>query len=473
MRLSSIQSRILSGVGALQLLVAIASSFFVVQHTRQESLAALDSNLASRATSLLALIQLPEEQDRAPILRRQLLALPQQDRFRVTDSRGSVVAETPDSAWPERLASGDSGSFPLQMQRASYRALVLRNVLITDSEEGEHSVPQAVALIYATPAMEMEAHVRKVTASTVLAGFAMLSLSLLLTFLIVRMGLRPLNTLAAEAALVDPGESAWQPPAGSLEVSELRPLAAALSNTINRLIAAFERERQVFGDAAHELKTAVAIVKSTLQLGLQLKRPAEDYRERLTRALDDTDRLSALVIRILQLAAIENPHTYRITRTDVSAAIASVLDQMSTVAQARGVDLQIPCFEAHSIAVPEQEYALLVTNLLENAIQHSDSGKPVKISITSQNGASRLILEDHGAGIPAEALPHIFERFFRTDQSRSRATGGFGLGLAIVHAITVRYHGTISAHSVPGHGTTFTVCLPLFQSPPLVGAKAD
>jgi signal transduction histidine kinase len=459
-KLPSIRSRLLIGVGALQSVVALVSLLLVMRYSQRESQAALDANISSHATALLALVQAPEEQDQPAVLRRELLALPPEDRFRLTDLKDQVIAETPGWFLPHHLPAGERVILSLVSGGVSYRALIVRNAPIVDTEEGEHSSPQRVALVYGTPTAPMDAHVSHVAVSTGLVCFGMLAISQLLTFLIVRIGLGPLDELAAQASLVDASKWEWQAPASAIKVAELKPLSRALSDSIGRLKVAFERERQMFADAAHELKTAVAIIKSTLQLALQAKRPAEEYREGLNRALDDTDRLEALVLGMLQLAAIENLVTGQHAPTDVVSALTYVVEQLSNLAQARGLLIRLSQTVSHHVDIPEQEYVLLASSLLENAIQHSDVGQDIDILIRNHDGWSTLIVEDHGSGISEDVLPHIFERFFRADQSRSRISGGFGLGLAIVRAVVQKYHGTVSVQSTLGRGTKFTVCLP-------------
>jgi signal transduction histidine kinase len=394
------------------------------------------------------------------MLRRELLILPSTDRYRLTDSNNRLISGTPDWRLPHQLPEGKRANFNLYSNGISYRAFLIRDVAILDSEEEERSSPQRVVLVYGSATTEMDSHLRQVAISTGLGCIAMLAFSLAVTVWIVRAGLRPLDALAAAAANIDVEGWNFEVPASTVEVWELKPLSAALSHSIGRLKIAFERERQMFGDAAHELKTAVAIVKSTIQLALQVRRRPGDYREGLVRALDDTGRLEALVLRMLQLAAIESPLVTNNAQTDVDSALASVIDQFATVAQERGVQIQLNRSEPHCVDVPEQDFVLLATNLIENAIQHSLSGQHIEVTIQKRDGTSELVVKDYGIGIPADALPHIFERFFRSDQSRSRASGGFGLGLAIVRAIVVKYRGTIAVQSVIGRGTTFAVSFP-------------
>lgn len=451
------------GVGTLELAVACLSVFLVIRHSQRESLAAFDGNLASRATSLLALIDAPENSDSPIVLRKEFLPLPPTDRYTLTTLNHQLIAETPNWAASDQIPQGTRRSFDLSSNGISYRALFIPDSVIVDPDDkNRRESPPHVALIYAAETTQMDAHLRQVATITTLACLFMLGLSLALTFWIVRSGLKPLDALAFEASSINEGKWDFKVPASATEVNELKPLSAALSHSVERLKAAFERERQMFGDAAHELKTAVAIIKSTLQLAVQTKRPAEEYRERLNRALANTDRLEQLITRILQLISIESARANRESETEVTSVIEYALDRFSPVAQARGVQIRLHSAEAHCVNIPEQDFLLLAGNLIENAIQHSPSGQSIEVSLMRKNGTSELKVRDHGSGIPSEALPRVFERFFRADQSRSRASGGFGLGLAIVQALAVKYHGVLAVESVVDQGTTFTAQFPIF-----------
>jgi len=458
--LKSIQNRILAGIGALQLTVALLAMILVVHHSRRESLGSLDANLASRASSLLALIQVPEEEERLLVLRRELLALPAADRFRLTDSQNHLIAETPGWGAPDHLPGSIRTIFNIYNGGVSYRTIWIHNAAIFDSEEGEHPSARNVNLLYGIPTTEMDVHLRRVAASTGLACLVMLCISLTIAFWVIRAGLRPLAALATEAMRLDAGKLEFETPAIANQVSELQPLSSALTDSIKRLKNAFEWERRMFGDAAHELKTAIAIVKSTLQVALQSKRTGDEYRKRLLRALDDTVRLEVLTIRMLQLAAIEDPVPVQSAETDVIAALEMVVEHLSVVAEVAGTAIHFSRGEPHCARIPQQDYILLVTNLIENAIQHGRSSMPIELAVNLCRDVSELTVQDFGIGIASDALPHIFDRFFRTDQSRSRETGGFGLGLTMVHAIVVKYGGAITVSSQVGRGARFTVFLP-------------
>ncbi len=472
MRLKSIRGRILFGIGALQLCAAFTSVVLIIWQAQRESLNAFDANLTSQATALLALVQLGEAEEGSLALRRELLVLPKNDRYRLIDSKGSAIASTLNWTLPESLPQGGRAIFNLISEGVSYRVIVVRNATVRDPEEadetqqGEHhdsevsAPPQHVTLIYASPTAQMKRHVRQIALSGIAACLATLILSLAMTFWIVRAGLRPLDQLASAASRLHSGNWEFSAPQNSAEVLELQPLSLALSNSFRRLKAAYEHERQVFDNAAHELKTAVAIVKSTMQLALQTKQSAAGYHHGLVRALGDTDRLENLVFRLLRLAAIESPVAVERSQTSADSAIASVIDHLAPVTEERGVEICLRSAGASWVDIPEPDFALLATNLIENAVQHSRSGRHVEVTIQSADNSFELAVQDFGCGIAQDDLAHIFERFYRTDQSRSRESGGFGLGLAIVQAVVVKYNGTIKVQSEVGAGTLFRVQFP-------------
>ncbi|MGH9585164.1 MAG: sensor histidine kinase, partial [Bryobacteraceae bacterium] len=440
MKFKSIQARLLIAIGLLQLCLAIVAIVLVIRYSREESFAAFDARMESRAVSLLALVYLPEDGAGGLQLRRESLRIRKSDRYRLTDSRRRLIAATPDWIPPQNLPSGRRIMFNFESGGTPYRILLLRNVPVSGAEEEEEQGPlPTLTLLFGASAKDLEAHLHRIAVFTVFSCVGMLSISLLGTFYLVRLGLQPLDRFAARASLVDAGRWNFDRENGDTEVRELRPLSAALGFLLSRLRRAFEREQQFFGDAAHELKTAVAIVKSTLQLALQSNESAAGYHYGLVRALDDTERLERLVSRMLQLSAIENSagefNGAPAAQTEVISTLQLVAEQLHSLAATRGVTIRChgaaPCWAS----LPEGDLSTLLSNLLENAIQYSPHGETVDISTAPLDRIAEIVIEDRGPGIPADALPHLFERFFRGDQSRARASGGFGLGLAIVQAI--------------------------------------
>jgi signal transduction histidine kinase len=244
---------------------------------------------------------------------------------------------------------------------------------------------------------------------------------------------------------------------------ELAPLAGAIETVLQGLERSFVQQRQFVSDAAHELKTAVAVVKSSLQLLAMKRRTVQEYEVGLERAYLDCERMEEIVARMLTLARVEREggSQAELYVTDMVRTVEIVVEELETMAAVKKVRLAVSADAAVSVKVDAEELRLLCSNLILNAIQHSPAGSEVRVTVRSQGLTAELCIEDHGSGIAPEALPHVFDRFYRGDQSRSRNTGGTGLGLAICKAIVSRSGGEIRIASVVDAGTIVTVRLPV------------
>jgi signal transduction histidine kinase len=261
----------------------------------------------------------------------------------------------------------------------------------------------------------------------------------------------------------------WQfsPPASARQTPELAPLTHAIESVLQRLERSFMQQRTFVSDAAHELKTAVAVVKSTLQLLNMKRRSAEEYKAGLERCLADSQRLEEIVAKMLTLAREESaaPGTGPQPATDIADCMRQTVAQLATAATLHGIEVTVAAPDACSVPIAAEDCSLLVSNVLLNSLQHSPAKSKVELRLTANPECAVLEIEDHGDGIDPEAQPHVFERFYRGDPSRTRSTGGTGLGLAICKAIVERASGTIGLTSQPGQGTTVTVHLPLISNP--------
>lgn len=249
---------------------------------------------------------------------------------------------------------------------------------------------------------------------------------------------------------------------------ELGRLAAQFDDMLERLEAAFARERRLIADASHELKTPLTVINSNAQM---LERWA-DRDENIRREAIETIRTeSANMARVLNamltLAKTDDPRALSMEPTDLAAVVKEAASGLRPAAEQKGLSLSI---DAPSSAVVMGEPGLLrqlVANLTENAIKFTANGS-VSVGVSRRNGSGRIVVGDTGRGIPADALPHVFERFYRADPARSRAVEGTGLGLAVVRNIVRVHGGVVAVSSEPEKGTTFTIDIPLMR-----GAKAD
>jgi signal transduction histidine kinase len=297
------------------------------------------------------------------------------------------------------------------------------------------------------------------------------SLLLLMTggalMLVLRRGLAPLEELSQAAAEMTPKRPRFNAPESAHAATELAVLAGALESATRRLDEAFVQQRVFVNDAAHELKTAVTIIKSSLQLLSSRPRSTREYARGLETCMADCSRMEELVQRMLQLARFERESASGGGTCDVAEVARDVATQMERLAEIREVAIRVEAPDSAPTRLAEDACASLLANLLLNGVQHTPAAGSVTATIFV--GADIAVeVRDTGRGIAQEDLPHLFERFWRGDNSRARSTGGAGLGLSICKAIVDSCGGVITVSSLIGEGTCVRVRLPLVGTPEVV-----
>jgi len=242
---------------------------------------------------------------------------------------------------------------------------------------------------------------------------------------------------------------------------ELGQMAAAFDRMLDRLQAAFRRERQFTADASHELRTPLTSLKGRIGVALNRERAPEEYRSTLRDLEREVDRLVRLSSDLLLLARLEQGHFHRQPeQLDLSGLLDAVLDEVRSMAQAKNITLVEEISRGLSIQGDPDHLIRLFLNLLDNACKYTPSGGRVDVRAAGTVRGVVVTISDTGPGIPPEHIPHLFERFYRVESGRSRDTGGAGLGLAIAYEIAHWHGGDLEAQSQVGQGTTFTVHLP-------------
>ncbi len=255
------------------------------------------------------------------------------------------------------------------------------------------------------------------------------------------------GSLAERIRVADPG-------------NELGRLAGVLNSTFARLEAAFAQQKQFTADAAHELRTPLAVLISEAQTALTRERTPAEYREAVQECLAVAQQMRRLTESLLDLSRFDSGHEPMEQKpVDLAALANDSLALVRPLAEQRGVMLACDTEPATCFG-DAQRLGQIATNLLTNAICYNRPGGEVRVRTAAT--ASHVLLEVHdtGQGIAAEDLPHLFERFYRADKARSRNDGHAGLGLAICKAIVDAHGGTIAVTSQPGVGSTFSVRLP-------------
>lgn len=241
--------------------------------------------------------------------------------------------------------------------------------------------------------------------------------------------------------------------------SELNQLSVSYNKMLERLSEAFKLQRQFTANAAHELRTPLAVMQLQIDLYNSSKHPNNDTSAQQTISMitEQTERLGKMVRTLLDMSELQT--IARDEEIAISALVEEVLADLEPLAQEKGINLIEKCDNVLLMGSDILIYRL-VYNLVENAIKYNFSDGTVTVTATQQNSQLHLTVEDTGNGIPEELKERIFEPFFRLDKSRSRELGGVGLGLALVREIVRVHNGSILVKNNANSGTTFEVIFP-------------
>ncbi len=481
----SIAARLIVAVLAVELLSSVLVVALSFGYERHIHFRAFDVMLHGRADSILGAVQDAEDPGDNVMLDQADLHIPPEDIYEVWGEDDRLLGRS--SNWQgtgERPEAAVIGSLPpwgeimrLTVNGQRYRVLRIRGARTVDPGEKGGGKLRTVVILYGSPTFHVWHAIRGAVEFYAAGSVLLLLVTGPLIAWLLHRGLFPLRQLAALAAQVSVDSWQFSPPASARTTPELAPLTLALESVLERLERSFLQQRAFVSDAAHELKTAVAVQKSSLQLLNMKRRSAQEYQAGLERCLADSQRLEALVADMLTLARAESAATEgaRQPEANLGECVRLAVAQLETVAALRGVQVAViepaagaPA-SADQVQVPAGDCTLLFANLLLNALQHSPAASTVEVRLSRERQTAVVVIQDQGDGIAAAALPHVFDRFYRGDPSRTRNTGGTGLGLAIAKAIANKAGGSIEIASqaepnLPGRGTRVTVRLPIFSS---------
>ena len=469
MKRHSITRRLIASVLLVELIFATAMIGLAAAYERHEHLHSFDIMLRGRTDSVIGAVQDAEDANDNVMLDRTGLQVPAQDVYEVRQDNGRLLGQSANWAGlgaPEASFEKD-GYYTTHIQGVPYRLLVRHGLRVVDPGEKGGGMARHVVIYYAAPTRHMMGEVREAVIFFSLSNLALLIVTGVLMAWLLHRGLAPMRELASEAENISIHRWSFQPPQSAVESRELAPLASALAAAMQRLQASFSQQRRFVSDAAHELKTAVAVVKSSLQLLNMRQRTPAEYEAGIEVSLEDCQRMEDIVMRMLLLARAEAAATAESTApaTDLAACAQTTVRQFRPMSEVRSIALSLFAPEPLPVPLSNEECALLCSNLVLNALQHSRAHSEVRVDVEANGPEVVLRVADQGDGIDPALLPLVFERFSRGDPSRSRNTGGTGLGLAICKAIIERAGGTITLDSELERGTTAIVRLPRAAGP--------
>lgn len=279
-------------------------------------------------------------------------------------------------------------------------------------------------------------------------------------FVLITRPLRPVLVLTEQAEHIGRdhlGERLQVPSTGD----ELQRLAIALNRMIERLEDALAHNHRFSADASHELRTPLTIVRGELEQAIQEPGLSDAAVDSIGSALEEIERMSQIVQSLMATAYLDSGGEQMDREpTNLGRLVGNTIEQMQLLAEERKITLVGNTLDPLLVSGNPTRLKQVIVNLIDNAMKYNGAGGTVSASVYAQNDSVNLRVADNGIGIPAASLPFIFDRFYRADKARTRATGGIGIGLSIVKAICNAHNAVISVQSREAQGTVFTVSFP-------------
>ncbi len=382
----------------------------------------------------------------------------------LVSSSGSIAAaQRFGTGVPGKELAGRALAAPVgDSTAAGYRFAVLTS---SDTGPGPQLTPGS-RLVIAMPLGDVNSTLNRLVLLEVVAGLAVLAGVAVLAYLLVRRELRPLERIEETAATIAAGDLSRRVDGedGSTEVGSL---ARSLNLMLAQIEAAFEerrrseaRLRRFVGDASHELRTPLTAVRGFSELFRHgaSTRPA-DLALAMDRIEAEAERMGVLVDDLLLLTNLDEGRPLELGPVDLKAMLAEMASDHALLHP--GWPVSFVADGEGDVRGDELRLRQAVGNLLSNARGHTPEGTRVVVRLTTEGGERRIDVEDSGPGVPAEHIEDVFDRFFRVDPSRARASGGSGLGLSIVAAVAAAHGGRAEAFPREGGGTTFRIALPV------------
>lgn len=453
---ASLTRRLTLAVLSLELIAALVLLAAVTLHEKQVQYAAFDANLRAGANALLGDVQ--EGMNDDVLLDQRELSFPPHTVFQVTDEHGRVLGQR--GRVPSFHAS--TGRFGQAMiDGRSYRLFSLTGQRNLDPGRNG-GVHHELTIVYGQSDVHVWHEVVEAVRFFAVCTVGLLGLTALLLVWLVRRQLAPIRQLASAAGEISSTQWTFYPPQSANDLVELRPLVVAIETALARLEGAFAQQKRFTSDAAHELKTDLAIVKSSLQLVALRKRTVEEHERGLAVGLSDLTRLEQTVQKMLSLARLEQSPTGSST-CSMHEAFEDARRQSLAMGTLKSVTITLHMPADVIVPLAHDDAELLCSNILVNALQHSPDHGVVEVVAEANESWFQLSVRDHGSGVRMEEATLLFEPFYRSDASRSRKSGGSGLGLSICKALCERVGGSIHIANHPEGGALVTVELPVAQ----------
>ena len=382
------------------------------------------------------------------------------NRFiRISRDDGSVLYQPKPprdgSFEPARVSpAGTSGSAGFREERPAGKPLLIYSLPLTAEGGGGYIIEVG----------EAYNHVQRTLHGLATIFLVTLPAALILAtgggYVLMKRALKPVDALTSAAEKITSRNLSERLPEPVTQ-DELARLSTTLNKMIERLEHSFRQTTQFTADASHELRTPLTVLRGELEVALRGNEINAKGREVLESTLEETERLSKTVENLMVLSRFDSGELMLETSSfDLSELCQEVVGHLRLLAEDKSI--QLTCSTAPRIMLDADRLRVrqILINLIDNSIKYTSAGGRIEVRSSRQHDKAVIEVVDSGQGIPAEALPHLFNRFYRVDKARSRETGGSGLGLAIAKSICDLHGGRITVESAVGHGTTVTVSFP-------------
>ncbi len=463
----SLRTRLLLGMLAVAL-VLVAAATVITRVTEANLVDQVDAQLAA---ARVPVGDLPERLgEGSPLSSVYLSAV-------TTDGTVRTIVgptlRTDDAPQPlldaERLLSGHGGGAPFTVGSEGsdrrYRSMVVTSRRLAGSTTTDGAVLTG-AFVVSMPLDDVDATIDRLVAVQVAATLSVLAVLAVVTYWVLRLGVRPIKSMTTTATAIAAGELSSRVPAGDAG-TEAGDLGRALNSMLETIQGSLDRRartesqlRQFVADASHELRTPVTTIRGYAELYRTgaLDEPGE-LREAMRRTEQEAVRMGSLVEDLLALARLDEGRPSLREPVALEAVVGDAARDARAVDPARRVRTAIDGpVQVHG---DEARLRQVVANLVGNALAHTPSGSALELRLAQRDGMAVLEVSDEGPGMAPDQVDHAFERFYRADPSRSRHRGGSGLGLAIVQAAVEAHGGHVWMRSSPAAGTTVRVELPV------------
>ena len=453
MKFNSLRMRFALWTAILILIVLSGFGLFVYLNMANGLYDALDNALAVNASQIMAslnidngVLTLPDSLTESPGGE----ALPEGYSVRILSPDGKVLEQS--GTYTHQMPGITSPVVSPLYTTLKSESLRIYTVPVTDNN-------QFIAVVQVTQSTrDIQDTLQRLLLTLLIASPVLLLVAAVSGYLLAAKALQPIDTMTRMARHISAEDLSLR-----LNLSgddELGRLASTFDDMLERLQDSFRREKQFTADASHELRTPLAAMQAILSVTRQRRRSPEEYEQALDDLTEETDRLRQLTETLLALARTDLHPTQLYETIDLSQLLGDIAESMRPLAESRGLQLVLQNLDPCEIQGDRDGIIRVLINLVDNAIKYTEHGQ-VSLSCGQNDHWVWVEIKDTGIGIAEEHLPHIFERFYRIEQSRSQP--GTGLGLALTKQIVEMHGGRITVSSTPGAGTLFILHFPCIE----------